>query len=93
MELQDQIELGKEAERFLLYVEENPYFKGLVDRIKLTYAQQILSLNNLQKDEFADYRCRITGIEDIMNAISGDIALGQSAFDELNGNKPKGGIL
>jgi hypothetical protein len=88
MDLQQQLEIGKQAEDFLKYTTENLYFRELIERIKLTYAQAILSLNSGQKDEFSSYRSKMEAVEDILNAVSGDIYLGGEAFKELEG-KPE----
>jgi hypothetical protein len=93
--LQEQLEQGKQAEDFLKYTQDNLYFKGLIERIKLQYATNILSLNSGQKDEFTSYRCKMEAVEDILNAVSGDIYLGAEAFKTLNEppDLMKGGIL
>jgi hypothetical protein len=95
MDLQDQLEIGKQAEDFLKYTQENLYFRGLIERIKLQYATNILALNSGQKDEFTSYRCKMEAVEDILNAVSGDIYLGSEAFKQLNepADLMKGGIL
>jgi hypothetical protein len=95
MDLQQQLEIGKQAEDFLKYTTENLYFRELIERIKLTYAQAILSLNSGQKDEFSSYRSKMEAVEDILNAVSGDIYLGAEAFKQINepADLMKGGIL
>lgn len=85
MDLQQQLEIGKQAEDFLKYTTENLYFRELIERIKLTYAQTILSLDKGQKDEFSSYRSKMEAVEDILNAVSGDIYLGGEAFKKLEG--------
>jgi hypothetical protein len=92
MELHDQLEIGKRAEDFLQYINENPYFNGLLERIKLQYAKEILGLNHEQRGEFAVLRCKAAGIDDVLEAIRGDVFLGAEAFKQLNGlsDEPKG---
>ena len=84
MELQDQIEIGRQAQNFLQYVTENTYFTELIERVKLTYATTILSLNAGQKDEFSAYRSKMEAVEDIINSVRGDIYVGQEADKRLN---------
>ena len=94
MDLQQQLELGKQAEDFFKYVTENLYFTELIERIKLTYAQYILSLDKGQKDEFSSYRSKMDAVEDIINSVRGDIYAGQEAYKQLNEpDLMKGGIL
>ena len=93
MELHEQLELGKQAERFNQYISENPYFKGLLDRIKLEYAREILGLRHDQRGEFAVLRCKAAGVDDIMEAVKGDIYLAGEALKELEGKKDTGGLL
>jgi hypothetical protein len=91
-ELQEQLERGKQAEDFLKYTQQNGYFTNLLERVKLEYARNILSLSPVQTDEFTDYQCRRTGVDDVMNAVRGDIFLGGEALKRLNGEteEPKG---
>jgi hypothetical protein len=91
MELQDQLEIGKQAEDFLKYIHEHPYFEGLLDRIKLEYARRILELHPLD-DSFKTIKSSMDAMNEVMNAIRGDIYLGSEAFNKLNGTteEPKG---
>ena len=93
MDPQEQLRIGKEAEDFLQYVSEHPYFSGLLERIKLEYARQLLGLNHTETAVFTDLRCRTTGIDDIMNAVRGDIAMGTEALKEIDVVKETGGLL
>jgi hypothetical protein len=95
MDLQAQLEVGKQAEEFFKYITENTYFTELIERIKLTYVQDILSFNPGQKDEFSSYRSKMDAVEDIINSVRGDIFLGSEAFKKLNEPPElmKGGIL
>ena len=92
MDLQEQLEVGKQAEDFLKYLSEHPYFEGLLERVKLEYARRILDLQPASKDDFSLYRASMTAVDEIMNAIRGDIYLGSEAFKQLNGEseQPKG---
>lgn len=92
MDLAEQLQIGKDAEDFKRYVEEHPYFNGLLERIKLEYARQILDLQPQSTQEFTVLRSELSSIDQIPNAISGDIYMGQQAYEKLNGlsEEPKG---
>lgn len=92
MDLAEQLQIGKDAEDFKRYIDEHPYFKGLLERIKLEYARQILELQPQNTQEFTVLRSELSSIDQVMNAISGDIYMGQQAYEKLNGlsEEPKG---
>ncbi len=94
MDLQEQYQTGKDAEAFLGYVSEHPYFEKLLERVKLEFARRILDLSPTDKDSFSLYRASMTAIDEVMNAIRGDIYLGSEALDQINGKAPApGGLL
>ena len=93
MELQDQIDTGRQAEEFLRYTSEHPYFEGILERIKLEYSRQILSLSPQAYTSFTALRDRMTAIDDVMNAVRGDIYLASEALKQRDGIIDKGGIL
>jgi hypothetical protein len=92
MDLQQQLEIGKQAEDFLKYTQEHPYFTNLLERVKLEYARRILGLEPIDKNDFTLYRSAMIAIDEIMNSVSGDIYLGAEAFKKLTGvtEEPKG---
>ncbi len=92
MDLQEQLEIGKQAEDFLRYTEENGYFNRLIERIRLEYASMILELRPSSTEEFTNYRHRMDAIAGIMNSVKGDIYAGQVAYEKINGlsEEPKG---
>ena len=89
-ELQEQVELGRQAEVFNRYVHEHPYFEGLLERIKLELMRQVVDLHPMQKDEFTELMIKIHFIPDIMNAVYGDIYMASEALGKLNGVKEQG---
>lgn len=91
-ELQQQLENGKAAEDFLKYLSDHPYFEGLLERMKLEYARQILDLSHDQTIAFSSLKSEMMGVDQVMNAIRGDVYLGSEAFKALNGEseQPKG---
>ena len=92
MDLQQQLETGKNAEDFKRYIDEHPYFRELLERVKLEYAKQILSADPLDSHVLMRGRISMIAIEELTNAISGDIYMGQQAYEKLNGlsEEPKG---
>uniref|UniRef100_A0A6H1ZR45 Uncharacterized protein n=1 Tax=viral metagenome TaxID=1070528 RepID=A0A6H1ZR45_9ZZZZ len=93
MDLQEQLEIGKQAEDFLKYLAEHPYFEGLLERVKLEYARQILELMPDRKEAFSLMKSEMLGIDEIMNAVRGDIYLASEALKKLSGEEDKGGLL
>ena len=93
MELQDQIDIGRQAEEFLRYTADHPYFEGLLDRIKLESARQILDLAAHNTQEFTVLRIGMATVDEIMNAVRGDIYLASEALKQKEGIIDKGGIL
>ena len=85
MDLQEQLEVGHQAEAFLQYLSEHPYFEGLLERMRLELARQILDLMPNNTQDFTVFRSQISGVDLIMNAISGDIYIAQEALKKLNG--------
>ena len=90
MDSQEQLEIGRQAEEFLRYTEEHLYFTGLIERIKLTYAQRILSLNPDQGDAFSVLKERMDVWDEILNAVRGDISVASEALKQLEGVPEKG---
>lgn len=92
MDLQEQLEVGHQAEDFKKYVQEHTYFEKLLTRISLNLSGQILALAPNQKDAFVELRAQIDGINLIENAVRNDIYMGQVAYEKLHGlsEEPKG---
>lgn len=93
MDLQEYLEVGKQAEEFNRYINEHPYFLSLLDRIKLEYSKTILGLRPEEKDRFSLLTQSIIALDDIMNNVRGDIALGADAFSRMNSEPRIEGIL
>jgi hypothetical protein len=93
MELHDQVEIGRQAEEFLRYTQEHPYFEGLLERIKLEYARGILELSPNEAEFFARLRSKMDGVSEVMNAVRGDIYLASEALKQIDGVIDRGGIL
>ena len=90
MDLQAQVEIGRQAEEFLRYVEERPYFRNLIERIKLELAQQILSLPADEKETFSILKRRMDAVEEILYAVNGDVAIAREALKQIEGVKEQG---
>ena len=93
MELQDQIDTGRQAEEFLRYTSDHPYFEGLIQRMQLEYAKRILDLAPDEVDAFRTLRVASNAVGDIKEAILGDIYLASEALKQREGIIDKGGIL
>jgi hypothetical protein len=91
--LQEDLEIGKRAEEFLQYVEMNPYFYSLLERMKLEMAQRILGLTPNDKDAFTIEKTRMEAMDEVMNAVRGDIYIASEALKKMDGKEEKGGIL
>jgi hypothetical protein len=85
MDLQEQIDTGKQAEDFLRYLSDHPYFEGLLERVRLELARQILDLVPQQKDAFSEKMSQMNGVGMVLDAVRGDIYLAAEAFKQLNG--------
>ena len=93
MDLQHQVEVGRQAEDFFKYISENTYFREIIDRIKLEYAGRILSLKPEDKESFTTYKSKMNAFDDIENAVLGDIKAGEMALNQQEGRTPPEGIL
>jgi hypothetical protein len=94
MDLQEQLEVGKQAEEFITYISERPYFNGFLERMVSEYGKEILKLRPLQTEDFTLLKAQMTLMEKFIDAIHGDIYLGQEAFKKLNGIQSEpGGLL
>lgn len=91
MDLQDQVDIGKRAEDFLRYLDDNPYFYDLINRVKLQYSANILSLNSSEKDKFAINIERMdVWSNEIIDAVRGDIQVAIHALKIMEGEPEKG---
>ena len=91
--LREQMETARQAEEFLNYVEEKPYMKGLLERMKLTLAQWLLVLPPENKDEFFAIKTKYDFIDEFLNSVRGDVSIGQSALKQLEGGEDQKGLL
>lgn len=93
MDLQEQLEIGQQAEGFLRYIEENKYFEELIQRVVLEYSARVLSLRGDQATEFLKLKERLDVWQyEILNAIRGDVGNATEAQRLLEG-KPEKGLL
>ena len=93
MELQDQIDIGRQAEEFLRYLSDHPYFDGLLERVKLEYAQRILTLTPIQENvekAFLVTLASMRAMDNVMNAVRGDIYLASESLRQIDGVTEKG---
>ncbi len=92
-ELQQLVEIGRQAEQFLEYLKENPYFRQLLERIKMELMQQMYGLTTNDKDIFVILKAQMEIIPEILDAVSGDILMAQDALKKLEGEEEKSPIL
>ena len=93
MDLQTQVEIGRQAEGFLEYVSREPYFVELIERVKLEYAGRILALHPKDSTEFTVLRERMDVWDEIMSAVRGDITMASEAMKLIDGTEEKKGLL
>ena len=92
-ELQQLVEIGRQAEQFLEHLKENPYFRQLLERIKMELMQQMYGLTTNDKDIFVILKAQMEIIPEILDAVSGDILMAQDALKKLEGEEEKSPIL
>jgi len=92
-ELREQLEVGKQAERFRDFMLREPYFANLLERMRVMELQSISDLHPNEKDLFSVHKARMDFIPEILNAIDGDIHAGAEALARINGVLKEGGIL
>ena len=89
-EQQEQLDIGRQAEEFLRYTEEHPYFVELINRIKLTYAQRILTLTSSDRDSFSAYKVAMDAMDEVMNAVRGDVLVAQKVLERSEAHPDQG---
>lgn len=92
-ELQQLVEIGRQAEQFLGYLKENPYFGQLLERIRMELMQQMYGLTTNDKDIFVILKAQMEILPEILGAVSGDILMAQDAWRKLEGEEEKSPIL
>ncbi len=92
-EAQEQIEIGRQAEEFRDYINEHPYFRELIDRIKVSIMQDIGKLSPAQTQDFTYLKTRLDAYGEIFNYIAGDIYLASEALKKESGEQEAGGLL
>lgn len=92
-ELQEQLELGRQAKEFKSYISMTPYFYKLLDRERMKYVGEIISLTPLQTDEFTMNKSALVALEELVNTINFDVSIGDEAEKRLNGEVESGGLL
>jgi hypothetical protein len=92
MDLQEQLEVGKQAEDFLRYTAEHPYFNGLLERMRVSIFQEIGMLDPSETEAFRTLKIRMDCIPLISDTITAEIFIGAEAFKKLTGvtEEPKG---
>lgn len=92
-DLQGQIEIGRQAEEFLKYTWDYPYFNNLLERITKEFERQILELSPSQKDAFSNLMTGKIAMTTFIETVRSDIYLASEALKQLEGVKEPGGLL
>ena len=93
--LRKAVELGRRAKETKQFLENNPYLKEVMDRIRLNLITSIMGLRSNQTDEFSAMKVAYDMAFEPLNYIEGDIIMGERAAAELTTGQPDegGGIL
>jgi hypothetical protein len=87
MDKYERMEIGRQAEEFLQYIEEKPYFEEMIERMRLGLMAEMCSLRSNQKDEWAVLSDRFHFLAEIVNMARGDVFIGREAYESENGLK------
>ena len=87
MDKYEQIENGRQAEEFLKYINENPYFENMIERMRLGLMAEMCSLRSHQREEWSVLSDRFHFLAEIVNMARGEAFVGQEAYEYENGLK------
>ena len=85
----DELELGRQAEEFLTYINEKPYFNEMIDRIRLGLMTDMAGLRPSQSDEWKSLSERFHFLPEIVNMARGDVYVAQVALEAMSNNKTR----
>jgi len=86
-ELQKQVELGRQAEEFLKYISERPYFCTMLEALKLGHFKMLGELAPDKMEEFKNIRTRMILLDEIVEVVRSDVFIGQHAYQCIYSNK------
>ena len=90
----DELEIGRQAEEFLTYINEKPYFNAMIDRIRLGLMTEMAGLRPSQSEEWKALSERFHFLPEIVNMARGDVYVASVALEAMKGEKKSvGGIL
>lgn len=93
MDIYEQMEQGRQAEEFLKYVQEHPYFEEMLDRMRLGIMAEMCALRPGQTEEFKTLSERFHFLPEIVNMARSEVLIGREAYESVNGIKHAEGIL
>lgn len=91
--LQQQADRGQEAQLFLKYIEDNPYFLSVMKELEEEYANKLLKLKPSETELFTIIQATREALYEPLKKIQGDKLFGEHSQNELEGKNPKEGIL
>lgn len=97
-QLEDQLTRGIEAQHFLQFIENEPYFKTVFQEIDNDYVKAILGLDPNNAAAFTVLQAKRANHYELIHRIHQDVHIGQLARAEMddldaNGERTQEGIL
>lgn len=81
---------GSQAEEFLRYYNDNPYFQSVVGVAKQIVTNKIMNLKPDQQIEFTILKSQMTVFDDLFNLVNIDVFEGQKAVARIQGEPAEG---
>ena len=85
----DEMEIGRQAEEFLTYINEKPYFNEMIDRIRLGLMTDMASLRPSQYEEWKTLSERFHFLPEIVNMARGDVYVASVALEAMKESKTR----
>ena len=86
---QSKIERGQEAMRFLQYIQENPYYKSVLEEIDSELMREVSGLDPKEKERWSLIQSARVALYMGINRVYQDVEIGRKA-DSQEGTTPKG---
>ena len=85
----DEMEVGRQAEEFLTYINEKPYFNEMIDRIRLGLMTDMAALRPSQSEEWKSLSERFHFLPEIVNMARGDVYVASVALEAMSSGKTR----
>ena len=92
-QLENAIERGLNAQHFLQFINNEPYFKTLFQEIDSALMNAIMGLDPNNKEAFTVLQAKRMALYEPINCVHRDVEIGKRAMEELNGGNTAEGIL